>query len=56
MVDVDGSRVYDVLNPRDPPSRTVSNGSKIVQRSKTVGVVSSGHRTQNGFANYAVPR
>lgn len=56
MVDIDSSRIYEVLNPKDPPSWTASNGSKIVQRSKTVGAVSSGHRMQNGFANYAVPR
>ena len=56
MVDVDGSRIYEVLNPRDPPSWTATNGSKIVQRSKTIATVSSSHRMQNGFANYAVPR
>ena len=56
MVDIENGRIYEVLNPRDPPSWTASNGSKVIQRSKTVGVVSSGHRVQNGFANYAVPR
>lgn len=58
MVDIDSSRIYEVLNPRDPPPWTATNGSKIMQRSKTIGTASSssGHRTQNGFANYAVPR
>lgn len=56
MVDVDGSRIYEVLNPRDPPSWTATNGSKMVQRSKTIATVSSAHRMQNGFTNYAVPR
>ena len=54
MVDVESGRIYEVLSPRDPPSWT--SGSRAIQRSKTVGVVSSAHRVQNGFANYAVPR
>ena len=53
MVEVEAGRIYEVLNPRDPPSWTATKG---VQRSKTVGAISSGHRAQNGFANYAVPR
>ena len=53
MVDVESGRIYEVLNPRDPPSWTAAKG---VQRSKTIGAISSGHRAQNGFANYAVPR
>ncbi len=53
MVDIEGGRIYEVLNPRDPPSWTATKG---VQRSKTVGPVSNGHRAQNGFSTYAVPR
>ena len=53
MVDVEAGQIYEVLNPRDPPSWTATKG---IQRSKTVGAISSGHRAQNGFANYAVPR
>ena len=56
MVDVEGGRIYEVLNPRDPPSWTAVSGSKAFQRSKTVGAVPSGHKAQSGFANYAVPR
>lgn len=53
MVEVEDGRIYEVLNPRDPPSW---NATKGVQRSKTVGAIPSGHKAQNGFANYAVPR
>ena len=54
MVDVD-SRIYEVLNPNDHPSRMMSEGSNTVQRSRTVGA-SPSKVVQTGFTHYAVPR